>query len=174
MVKYCVYVHKIKGTDHVFYVGSGDLGRPYHAKRTNGGKRNKKWWEIVDKNGYDIEIIFLTDNRKEAYKYETEMKRYYWSLGMNEACFEQGIKWQLNQSETMKGRKHSKESKEKRSKKAKKLTLVVDNLNSTSQIFNSRDEAKDFIGTTIRTLNNHLDKGTLINKRYEVKNYETT
>lgn len=172
MKEYCVYIHKKKGTDHIFYVGSGNLHRPYDARRINGGKRNSRWWEIVDKFDYDIEIVYKTTDRKDAYKKETELKRYYWDLGMNEACFEQGIKWQLNQSATMSGRQHTKKSKEKRSKKAKKQTEVIDILDNSKYIFISREEARAFIDTTIRTLNNHLDRGTLINNRYMVSSYD--
>lgn len=47
-----VYFHKRKDTNEIFYVGIGDVSRPY-----NKYGRNRHWNHIVEKVGYDVEII---------------------------------------------------------------------------------------------------------------------
>lgn len=71
------------------------------------------------------------------------------------------------------GRKHKGKTKDIISEKAKKKTIVIDTLKNRTHTFNSRELAREFINTTIRTLNNHLDKGTLIKDRYEVKSIDS-
>ncbi len=50
-IKYCVYLHINPIKQEVFYVGIGDIERPYNTDR------NKWWKRIVKKYGYDIIII---------------------------------------------------------------------------------------------------------------------
>ena len=64
------------------------------------------------------------------------------------------------------GRKHSENTKQKMKEKAKKKTVVKTEFESF--VFDCREDARNFIGTTIRTLNNHLNKGTKIKGKFEV------
>jgi len=49
----CLYVHKDKTTNQIFYVGIGTISRA-HSK----GGRNREWHKYVkDNNGYKIEIL---------------------------------------------------------------------------------------------------------------------
>jgi len=48
----CVYLHKKKSTGEVFYVG---IGNKIRSRAKDG--RSKLWWRIVEKHGYDIEVI---------------------------------------------------------------------------------------------------------------------
>jgi len=49
---YCVYIHRKPGGGDVFYVGIGSPKRPYDFKR-----RNKFWKYVVNKHGYEIEVL---------------------------------------------------------------------------------------------------------------------
>ena len=49
---YCVYIHRKPGGGDVFYVGIGTPKRPYDFKR-----RNKFWKYVVNKHGYEIEVL---------------------------------------------------------------------------------------------------------------------
>ena len=48
----CVYVHKVRTTGIIFYVGMGNIDRAY---RETG--RNTFWNSVTDKHNYDVEII---------------------------------------------------------------------------------------------------------------------
>lgn len=48
----CVYLHKRLDTNEVFYVGIGNDYRPYVKN-----KRSKWWNRIVNKAGYEVEVI---------------------------------------------------------------------------------------------------------------------
>jgi hypothetical protein len=53
-----VYLHRRK-TDHsIFYVGMGVPKRPKDQK-----SRNRYWWNVVEKNGYDIEVIYKNQSK---------------------------------------------------------------------------------------------------------------
>jgi len=72
MKKKCVYLHKKKGTDEVFYVGIGNRIR----SRAKDG-RSELWWRIVNKHGYDIEIVEDKLSWDEAVKREIELIAKY-------------------------------------------------------------------------------------------------
>ncbi len=63
--KNLVYFHRRKDTGEVFYVGIGNRKRPYKTKR-----RSEFWWNIVNKVGYDIEIVHTGLTWKQACKLE--------------------------------------------------------------------------------------------------------
>ena len=52
MTKYCVYFHINPIKNEVFYVGIGNIKRPYQTR-----SRNKHWKHVVNKYGYIIKII---------------------------------------------------------------------------------------------------------------------
>lgn len=60
-----VYYHRRKDTNEVFYVGIGKEGRPYVSQN-----RNTWWWNIVNKVGYDVEIVHTDLTWDEAVEYE--------------------------------------------------------------------------------------------------------
>ena len=70
--KKCVYLHKKKGTDEVFYVGIGNRIR----SRAKDG-RSELWWRTVNKYGYDIEIVEDKLSWDEAVKREIELIAKY-------------------------------------------------------------------------------------------------
>ena len=70
--EYYVYVHKRKDTNEVFYVGKG-CGRRAFWK--NG--RNKHWHNVVNKCGYDVEIIKGCLTEEEAFELEKSTISYY-------------------------------------------------------------------------------------------------
>jgi hypothetical protein len=56
-----VYLHR-RGTDNsIFYVG---MGTPYRPKDKKS--RNRYWWNVVEKNGYDIEVIYKKKSKAMA------------------------------------------------------------------------------------------------------------
>lgn len=62
-----VYYHRRKDTNEVFYVGIGNSERPY--SKTG---RNRFWGRIVNKVGYDIEIVHTKLTWEEACKLERQ------------------------------------------------------------------------------------------------------
>lgn len=53
--KYCVYRHRRLDTNEIFYVGIGNIKRPYCKRRNT---RGKFWYHITDKTEYIPEILF--------------------------------------------------------------------------------------------------------------------
>lgn len=77
-MKYYVYVHKLKNTNTVFYIGSNwQGGNPNRAYERI--KRPKKWIDEVAKhNGeYDVEFIAYFNTGKKAYYYEMKLMAQY-------------------------------------------------------------------------------------------------
>lgn len=68
----CIYLHKKKGTDEVFYVGMGNELR----SRCKQG-RSDWWWRVVNKYGYDIDIVITGLSWEEAIEKEIETIALY-------------------------------------------------------------------------------------------------
>lgn len=51
--KKVVYLHRKKTDGEIFYVGYGIKSRPFTK-----GKRNRHWWAVVNKHGYEVEVIY--------------------------------------------------------------------------------------------------------------------
>jgi transcriptional regulator with XRE-family HTH domain len=63
----CVYTHSVNGK--IFYVGSGDLKRPYARKA-----RTPRWYSHVkESGGYEINIHAWMDDRIEAQRVESKI-----------------------------------------------------------------------------------------------------
>lgn len=108
---YVVYLHVKKGTKYVFYVGIGSKRRAY----TNN-KRNKGWYEIVEKYGYDVIIINKVNNYGDAILIESELIECFGRVG-----FESGgrlVNIALTPSSTFEGRKHTEKTRKIMSTKA--------------------------------------------------------
>lgn len=80
---YYIYRHIRKDTDEVFYVGKGStvpnkyiqLSRYYRAYNLQG--RSDWWKRIVDKAGYEVEIIFESDCEDIIFEKEKEFIELY-------------------------------------------------------------------------------------------------
>lgn len=62
----CVYLHINPMKHEIFYVGIGDIDRPYEGKN----KRSKWWYNTANKYGYAVVIIHENLTWKEACEFE--------------------------------------------------------------------------------------------------------
>lgn len=69
--KYCVYRH-IKPCGEVFYIGEGLITRPFVKS-----DRSKFWWKIVNKYGYEIDILKTNMSKQEAQDLEKLIINWY-------------------------------------------------------------------------------------------------
>lgn len=65
-----VYLHRKATTGEVFYVGMGNSGRPYQKSKS---ERSKFWHRVVDKYGYNVEVIRTGLTRRQAYDIEMDL-----------------------------------------------------------------------------------------------------
>ena len=65
---YCVYLHRNKRTNEVFYVGSGTLER---SRSTSG--RNISWKKVVSDDGFLVEILYKELDKTSAFLKEYEV-----------------------------------------------------------------------------------------------------
>lgn len=71
----CVYIHSIKETGQVFYVGMGSLKRSREFSFSN---RNKKWIEIFKKHGKpNVHIILENLSFEQAIEIEKFLIKYF-------------------------------------------------------------------------------------------------
>lgn len=123
---YCLYRH-LKPSGEVFYIGMGNLRRP-HTK----SDRSDFWWKVVNKYGYEIEILKTNLSKEEAYELEIILISWYGRKnlnlgplvnltdggdGSNNVVVSEQTKLKL--SKIQKGRKRTDETKRKMSEKAK-------------------------------------------------------
>lgn len=75
MNKYCVYLHRRKDNNEVFYIGEGTERRPYtFCKYT----RSKSWHDIVSKSGgHIVEIVKTNLTKEEALDFEKQLINQY-------------------------------------------------------------------------------------------------
>lgn len=170
MTKYCVYFHIKPIKNEVFYVGIGDIKRPYQTR-----SRNKHWKYLVNKYGYIIKIIHENLSWDKAceleIKYINEFGRKDLKLGplvnkTNGADGTIGIKYKKRKplskehKESIKlkltGRKHSSETLIKLSKPRKPLSNKTKSKISLSLQGKKHDEHRisKMRETLIKTLNN--------------------
>jgi hypothetical protein len=77
-----VYAHKIKGSENIFYIGIGISEKRAYSKLN----RNKYWKNIVNKYGYDIEILFKNISYEEANLKESELILKYGRVDLKTGC----------------------------------------------------------------------------------------
>lgn len=82
---YCVYKHLRLDKNTPFYVGMGKARRPKGKQ-----SRNKRWWAIVNKHGYAVEIIQEGLTKEEAFDLEKSLIKSLWQQGYCEANFRSG------------------------------------------------------------------------------------
>jgi len=82
-MKHYVYIHKYQITGIPFYVGKGTTNSQHSHKYHRAYsklRRNEKWYTIISKFDYTIEIVFSSDNEKEVYQKERELIKQYGRL----------------------------------------------------------------------------------------------
>jgi len=104
MEKYCVYFHKSKLNNVVFYVGIGNYKRPY-SKRS----RTKFWKNVSEKHGYIIDIVHKELTFEEACELEIYYIRLFGRLDISSGTLVN----LTDGGEGSVGYKHTDESKEK-------------------------------------------------------------
>ena len=75
-----VYQHKRLDTNDVFYIGielDTDKRKAIGKRSKIVSNRNKHWKNIVNKVGYNIDILFLNITNKEAVEIEKYLIKYY-------------------------------------------------------------------------------------------------
>jgi hypothetical protein len=130
-----LYFHRRKNTNEVFYVG---IGSKYRAKSSKD--RNAYWHNIVNKVGYDIEIVHKDLSWKEACELETKYIKQFGrkDLGLgnlvNMTDGGDGTKGHIppkkvleERSKRMIGKKQSKETNVKKSQSLKDFWNDEDN-----------------------------------------------
>ena len=65
---YYVYAHKRLDTDEIFYIGKGSKNRAYSKNN-----RNNYWFNIVNKYGYEVEILHSELEELDAFNKEIEL-----------------------------------------------------------------------------------------------------
>ena len=65
-----VYVHRTQTDGRVFYVGIGSETRPYQMAKAD---RNKRWWEVFQTEGVEVEVINMNLTWKDAQYSEKEL-----------------------------------------------------------------------------------------------------
>lgn len=153
---YCIYRHIRLDTNEIFYIGIGNLKRPYSLK-----SRNKYWNNIANITNYEIQILTKNLSRCDACELEIILINYYGRKCNNTGKLcnvsKGGDTWdKTNMSDiqkekisfTHKNKIVTKESKLKMSKAKEGMYFLDANPNSkkvvniiTGQIFNTLKEA---------------------------------
>lgn len=76
----CVYVHRKKSDDSIFYVGIGNKNRP------KSKYRSQLWNRYVDKYGYTVEILATGLTMELAKKLEIDLISYYGRVDIGTGC----------------------------------------------------------------------------------------
>jgi len=156
-MKYYVYVHKVKNTNTVFYIGSNwQGGNPNRAYERI--KRPKKWTEEVTKhNGeYHVDIIAYFDIAKEAYDYEMELMAQY----------QDGYNWCWCNGER---KTDELKSKIRKSSFCRKIIATKDNQNTT---YESIRYASEILNIKRPTIHHYLKTGKQHCTGYSFKYYD--
>lgn len=173
MKKYCVYIHRRKDNNLPFYIGCCS----WHEKRRATGlkkftrafasaHRRPRWFKIRNEaGGVTVEIPFVFDDKKDAYKKEYEIVELYGrecfnnGLLTNECRGGIGAPGQYNSAETRKKKSVTKLGElnpmyGKRGKETPMAKMVV-NI-KTNKVYESVSEAAIDCGFKMKTLYNWL------------------
>lgn len=171
----CVYRHRRLDTNEIFYVGIGNIKRPYIKSN-----RSKWWKRIINKTEYSVEILAKNLSKEEACELEIFLISLYGRQNIKT-----GILCNLTEGgETLKGYKHSEEARKNMSIAAKnkpkvteetklkgaisKGTKVIDT--ETGLIYYSINEAARVLNLSASHLSRFL-RGLKIKKKYNIKYY---
>lgn len=132
MVKtYVVYIHINNKTGDVFYVGKGTYGGKVGYDRpieSSDSRRNEIWHKYVKDidNDFTVKIVKELECEDDAFEYEKELQKHYWSIGQASCSLLHGEEWDRKMkliysddkrnrkiSEKLKGRPKSEELKKK-------------------------------------------------------------
>ena len=75
-----VYKHIRKDTNEVFYIGIGKTEKRAYSM----ANRNKHWYNIVNKCGYDVEILKTNLTKEDAIQIEIDLIKNYGRLDLKE------------------------------------------------------------------------------------------
>lgn len=127
--KYYIYIHCKKGTDEVFYVGKGKKDKYWSNRYRRSTNRNRYWYNIVNKYGFDAYIIEDGLSEEEALNSERMYIAQFKAWGFKLCNMTDGGEGQSGRKLTDKqkehlrrcnlDKKHSKETKEKLSETRK-------------------------------------------------------
>lgn len=84
-IDFYVYIHYTKDTKEIFYVGKGINNRAYSKV-----KRNKFWWNIVNKHDYCSKILYSNLSEEKAFLLEKELIKNLKAIGLAKANFHEG------------------------------------------------------------------------------------
>jgi hypothetical protein len=119
-----VYKHIRKDSNEIFYIGIGKTSKRAHSK----SYRNNHWWDVVNKHGYDVEIIKEGLSWEDAQQTEIELIAKYGRHdlskgplvnqtdggdGNNNQIFTEETR--LKMSKSHRGKRHSDETRKKMS-----------------------------------------------------------
>jgi hypothetical protein len=135
-----LYRH-LKPCGEVFYIGVGNKRRPYTKS-----DRSDFWWKVVNKYGYEIQILKTNLTKEEAYELEVILISWYGrrdlglgSLvnltnggdGSNNVIVSQETRDKISKIHT--GSKRSEETKKRMSEKAKLRIISKETRNKMSE-----------------------------------------
>ena len=116
-----VYAHLRKTDSKCFYIGKGS-GKRYKAKES----RNKHWWNVVNKHGFEYKILINNITEEKAFKLEAEICK---QIGYKNLCnvreelgnggWSHSEETKNNISKALKGKIQSKKTIQKRSNSLK-------------------------------------------------------
>jgi len=176
MVNIVLYQHRKLDTNEIFYIGIGNIKRPYNKRM-----RSKFWNRIVNKHGYVIEIIHTNLSWKEACELEKEYISLYGRLdlkngilcnmtnggeGANGVIVSKETKDKL--SKIRKGRKQSKEWIKNRANSLRGNKLTIEHKDKLRKIklgTTLTEEHKQNISTALRNSKNPPGAKKVINMK---------
>lgn len=139
-----VYRHTKAGTSEVFYIG---IGSSKNYKRANDKiNRSEHWKSIVNKYGYEVEILSHRLSWEEACETEKVLISYYGRQNLKTGVLinltdggegalgnKHTEEWKIARSEAMKGIAKSLESRKKLSKARKGITFTQEHKSNLSK-----------------------------------------
>jgi hypothetical protein len=145
-----LYLHITEDTNEIFYIGIGNIKRPYIKDG-----RNKYWHHIVDKHGYRVEVIKENLCIEDACRFEKQLISKYKEMGLAKCNMTEG-------GDSHFGFRHPKETIEKirnaqlgcNNSRAIKVIDI-----STNRIYNTIKEAAKDLNISRQHLSEKL-KGT--------------
>ena len=156
----CVYRHRRLDTNEIFYVGIGNIKRPYIKSN-----RSKWWKRIINKTEYSVEILAKNLSKEEACELEIFLISLYGRQNIKT-----GILCNLTEGgETLKGYKHSEEARKNMSIAAKNKPKVTEETKLKGAISKGTKVIDTETGiiyesVTILAKEKELNKSSLINK----------
>ena len=118
-IKYCLYQHTRKTDGGIFYIGIGDIKRPYKKYG-----RNKFWRNMVNKHDYDVKVLVESISWERACELEKLMISFYGRIDKKEGVLVNltdggdGTKGVIMSEETKQKMKESQKARRQKEKEA--------------------------------------------------------